>query len=106
MIEAIDRRSLQHEYRLPAVLHVRIGPLGMNLSHIFLRHDIVIRLRLLPTILVVVDALGTVARDNLLAQQSDGFVGNLALTSALLGGLEVAYRIFSATTLWGGSAGG
>lgn len=75
--------DIRYSLCLPSILHFRIGPLWMQLSHILFHDSRIIGLRRFPTMLIVIDALFAIALDHALTQEFDRLVGNLAFTSTL-----------------------
>jgi len=62
-----------------------VRPVGVDLSNILLRHDVVVSLAHVSTLLVVIDALFSVAIDHVLPENTYGLVRDLPLPRPLLG---------------------
>ena len=84
---------------LPPILHFRIGPFGLQLSHILLDDCVVIISSFLAAIFVMIDAFLSVAMDNALAKKLDRFIGDLSLPSSLFHVVEVADRVLGTAAL-------
>jgi hypothetical protein len=74
---------------LPLIRKIRI-----NLPHIPLQYHSRILLHLLLTILIMIHPLLTVAFDDVAAEETYGFVGDLTFAGALFNGLEIFYWVF------------
>lgn len=84
---------------LPPILHFRIGPIGLELSDIFLDRHIVIFQCHLATILVMIDPLFAVTGNDVLTQQFDGFVRYLSFSRPLFDIVQIRHGIFGSTAL-------
>ena len=84
---------------LPPIFHFGIGPFGMELSNIFLDSDVIIFQCHLTTILIMIDTLFAVTRNDILTQQFDCFVRYLSFSGSLFHVVQIRDRIFGPTAL-------
>ena len=84
---------------LPPIFHFGIGPFGMELSNIFLDSDVIIFQCHLTTILIMIDTLFAVTRNDILTQQFDCFVRYLSFSGTLFHVVQIRDRIFGPTAL-------
>jgi hypothetical protein len=76
-----------------------IRPLWLKLSHIFLRHNIVIFCTNFLTIFIMVDTLFSVAMNHILTKQPYSLNRHLSLSSTLFDGLRISHRVFRSAAL-------
>ena len=76
-----------------------VGPVGVDLSHVFLDDDIVKLFGNILTIIVVVDAFPTVAFNNIFTQQSNRLVGNLTFTCPLFNRQQILDGVLGTASL-------
>ena len=70
-----------------------VGPVGMDLSHILLDHNVVIFLAYVLALVVMVHPLFPVAFDDVLPKNSYRLVCHLPFPRALLGRLKELHRV-------------
>lgn len=70
-----------------------VGPVGMDLSHILLDHNVVILLAYVLALVVMVHPLFPVAFDDVLPKNSHRLVCHLPFPRALLGRLKELHRV-------------
>ena len=84
---------------LPPIVLFGIAPVGLKLTHILLRHDVEQFLSYFTAILVVIDALSSVAFNHIFPKQADSFVGDLTLTGTLLRRQQILDRVLGPASL-------
>ena len=77
-----------------------ILPIWLNLSIIVLNYHLVVFLIGFFAILIVVDALLTIALDHIFSQNTNSLVGNLTFTCTLFCGEDMLYRIWCPPSLY------
>ena len=86
-------------FDLPTIVFGFVLPVWMKLSHVLLRDEIEIFLVDFLAFGVMVDPAFSIALNHVLPKQPDCLVGNLSLTSTLLGRQQELYRILGTSSL-------
>lgn len=79
--------------KLPPIVLGLVGPIGMDLSHILLNHNVVILLAYVLALVVMVHSLFPVAFNDVLPEDSYRLICHLPFPRALLRRLKELYRV-------------